>query len=110
MRIHVNKCLLSISFVSALNLELLFLFSHSVVSDSVTPRTAACQAPLSLGFPRQEYWSKLPFPSPGDLSNLGIKAVSPVSPALAGGFFTTKATWKVPFCGLVATVYSLRTK
>ena len=84
--------------------------SHSVVSDSATPWTAACQAPLSLGFPQQEYWSKFPFLSPGDLSNLGIKAVSPVSPALAGGFFTTKATWEVPFCGLVATVYSLRTK
>ena len=43
---------------------------------------------------------------PGDLSNLGIKAVSPVSPALAGGFFTTRATWEVPFGGLAATVYS----
>ena len=39
----------------------------------VTPWTVACQAPLSMGFPRQEYWSGLPFPSPGDLPNPGIK-------------------------------------
>ena len=49
-----------------------------------TPWTVAHQAPLSMGFSRQEYWSGLPFPSPGDLPNPGIK---PVSPALAGRFF-----------------------
>ena len=42
----------------------------------VTPGTVALQAPLSIGFPRQEYWSGLPFPSPGDLPNPGIKPVS----------------------------------
>ena len=42
-----------------------------------TPWTAACQAPLSMGFPRQEYWSGLPFPPPGDLPNLGIELMSP---------------------------------
>ena len=52
-----------------------------------TPWTVAHQAPLSVGFPRQEYWSGLPFPSPGDLSNPRIK---PESPALAGGFFITE--------------------
>ena len=52
----------------------------------VTPWTAACQAPLSLGFPRQEYWSELPFSSPRDLPNPGIE---PRSPSLAGRFFTT---------------------
>ena len=46
-----------------------------------------CQAPLSMKFPRQEYWSGLPFPFPGDLSDPGME---PPSPALAGGFFTTK--------------------
>ena len=51
-----------------------------------TPWTVARQAPMSLEFPRQEYWSGLPFPSAGDLSNPGIE---PVSPTLAGGFFTT---------------------
>ena len=52
--------------------------SHPVVSDSATPWTVAFQAPLSVGFPRQEYWSGLPFPSPGVLSDPGIKARSPV--------------------------------
>ena len=47
----------------------------------------ACQAPLSMGFPRQEYWSRLPFPSLGDLPNLGTE---PTFPALAGRFFTTE--------------------
>jgi len=56
------------------------------MSDSfVTPWTVAHQAPLSMEFPRQEHWSGLPFPSPGDLSNLAMESVSP---ALAGGFFT----------------------
>ena len=50
----------------------------------MTPWTVALQAPLSVGFPRQEYWSGLSFPSPGHLPDPGIK---PVSPALAGGFF-----------------------
>ena len=48
----------------------------------VTPWTVALQAPLPMGFPRQEYWNGLPFLSPGDLPNPGIE---PVSPALAGG-------------------------
>ena len=47
--------------------------------------TEACQAPLSVGFPRQEYWSGLPFPPPGDRPNPGIERVFP---ALAGGFLT----------------------
>ena len=58
------------------------MLSHSVVSDSTTLWTVALQAPLSMGFPREEYWSRLPFPSPKDLSNPEIKLVSPVSPAL----------------------------
>ena len=48
----------------------------------VTPWTRARQAPLSMGFSKQEYWSGLPFSSPGDLPNAGIKPESPVSPAL----------------------------
>ena len=56
----------------------LLLFDHSVVSDSsVTPWTAAHQAPLSMGFPRHEYWSGLPFPSPGDLPDPGTDSESP---------------------------------
>ena len=50
----------------------------------------ACQASLSMGFPRQEYWSGLPFLPPGDLPNPGIEFTSPVSPALAGGIFILK--------------------
>ena len=46
---------------------------HSVMSDSVTPWTLVHQAPLSMGFSRQEYWSRVLFPSPGDLSDPGIK-------------------------------------
>ena len=53
------------------------MLSCSVVPDFATPWTVARQAPLSMGFPRQEYWSGLPFPSPGDLSNTGIKPGSP---------------------------------
>ena len=48
----------------------------------------ARQAPLSIGFSRQEYWSGLPFPSPGDLPFPGIEPASLVSPVLAGGFFS----------------------
>ena len=52
------------------------MLSHSVVSDSVTPQTVAHQAPMSMGLPRQEYWSELPFSSPGDLPNSGIESRS----------------------------------
>ena len=55
----------------------------------VIPWTLACQAPLPIGFPRQEYRSELPFPSPGDLPNPGIEPTSPASLALANRFFTT---------------------
>ena len=54
------------------------------------PWTIACQAPLSMGFSRREYWIMLPFPPPGDLPDSGTEPVSPVSPALAGRSFTTK--------------------
>ena len=54
-----------------------------------TPWTIACQVPLSMDSSRQEYWSGLTFSIPGDLPDLGIKPVSPASPALAGRFFTS---------------------
>ena len=69
---------------------------RSAVSDSVTPRTVARQAPVSMGFCRQEYWSGLPCPPPGDLPDPEIKSASLKSPALAGRFFTTNATWEAP--------------
>ena len=54
----------------------------------VTPWTITYQALLSMGFSRQEYWSGLPFPSPGDLPDPAIETLLPVSPALAGELFT----------------------
>ena len=57
--------------------------------------TIASQASLSMGFSRQEYWTGLPFPPPGDLPHPGIKPTSPVSPALAGRFFTTESPGKL---------------
>ena len=59
--------------------------------DPVTLCTIACQSPLSKGFPRQEYWSGLPFSSPGHLPDPGIESVSP---AFAGGFFATEPQGK----------------
>ena len=64
------------------------------MSDSVTPWIVACQAPLSMEFYRQEYWSRLPFPTPGGLPDPGIEPTSLASPALAGGFFTTEPPGK----------------
>ena len=59
-----------------------------------TPWTVARQASLSLGLSRQEYWSGLTFPPSGDLLDPGIELATLSSPALAGGFFTTSATWE----------------
>jgi len=72
------------------------VLSRLCVQPFVTPWIISCRAPLSVGFSRQEYWSGLPCPPPGDLPNPGIKPVPLVSPALAGGFFTTSATWEAP--------------
>ena len=67
-------------------------FSH--VQLFVTLWTVTCQAPLSMGFSRWDYWSGLPWPSPGDLPNPRIKPESPVAPALAGRFFSTEPPGK----------------
>ena len=73
---------------------LLLLFSRWVMSDSfATPQTVPHQAPLSMGFSRQEYWSGLPFPSPEDPPNPRIKLVSP---ALVGRFLTSEPPEKPP--------------
>ena len=66
------------------------------MSDSVTLWIPALQASLSLGFSRQEYWSGLPCPPPEDFPNPGIEQESLISPALAGGFFTTYTSWETP--------------
>ena len=73
-------------------IDALMLLSCSVVSDSLWPqKTVAHQTPLSMGFSRQEYWSGLPFPSPGILPNPEIKPKTPVS---AGRFFTIEPPGK----------------
>ena len=61
-----------------------------------TPLTIAHQAPLSMGFPRQEDCNGLPFPSPGDLSDPGIEPTSLAFPALAGGFSTAEPPREAP--------------
>ena len=79
------------------------ILSHCVHAQSLscvwlfeTLWSAVHQASLLMGFPRQEYWSKLPFPSPGDLLDPGKDPQSPAFPALAGWFFTTEL-WEAPF-------------
>ena len=57
----------------------------------------ACQFPLCLGFSRQEYWTGLPCPPPGDLTNLRIEPMSLKSPTLAGMFFTTSTAWEAHY-------------
>lgn len=86
--VHLNllQCYMSIMCVCA---QLL-----SCVQIHVAPWTVACQALLSMEFPRQEYWSGLPFPPPGDLPDSGVKPMSLVSSVLAGGFFTISTTWE----------------
>ena len=73
------------------------LLSH-FSCDFATPWAVACQAPLSMGFSRQEYWSGLPCPPPGNLPDPGIEHTSLTSPVLAGGFFTTVPPGKPKVC------------
>ena len=68
--------------------------AQTVVSDFAAPWTVANQAPLFMGFPRQENWSGLSFPPPGDVADPGIISMSP---APAGGFFTTEQPGKPSF-------------
>ena len=84
------------SYLSSLRIRDSFLFIHLVMTDSFAT-LMDCQAPPSMGFSRQEDWSGLPFPPPGDLSDSGIE---PASPVLTGGFFTTEPPGKPPgsFC------------
>ena len=70
------------------------------MSGSATLWTTAQQAPLCMGFSRQEYWSAWLYPPAKDLPHPGIKPEALTSPALAGGFFTTSATWEAPEWGL----------
>ena len=85
-----------ILLLSVLLLQLLSCFSR--VRLFATPWTVARQAPLSMAFSRQEYWSGVPCPPPGELPDPGIEPESPMSPARAGGLFTTRTTWEVCGC------------
>ena len=75
-------------------LILLCVCALSHVQLFATPWTVARQAPLSVGFSSQEYWNGLWGPPPGDLPDPGIEPASLMSPELAGGFFTSSATWE----------------
>ena len=93
------------------NARMLSRFNH--VQLLATQWTVGRQAPLSMGFSRQEYWSGLPFPAPGDLPNQGIKLTSLMSPALAGGFLTISATWeaqKIGYSGLYGAIINSSVK
>ena len=74
----MQKGALLILKVSSEILFILKLKSLSCIQFFATPWTVACQAPPPMGFPRQEYWSELPFPPPEDLPNPGIEPGSPV--------------------------------
>ena len=82
---------------------LLSRFSHIWLFS--TPGTVALQATLSAGFSKQEYWSGLPCPPPGDPLDPGIEPEPFTSPAEAGGFFTTRASWEAPVCMLTPLLY-----
>ena len=79
---------------TSLETSVLSHFSH--VQLCATPWTEKPGMLQSIGLYKQEYWSGLLFPSPGDLPNSGIKPMFLMSPALAGRFFTTSATWEAP--------------
>ena len=82
---------------------MLSLFSH--VRLFVTLWTVGHQAPLSMGFSRQVYQSGLPYPPPGDLPDPGIKPMSRMSPAFAGGFFTTSIAWESQFPLVISNLH-----
>ena len=97
-----NNYLESLSYLVApfyllVGCVVLSLFSH--VQLVVTLWTVAFQASLSMGFSRQEYWSELPCPPPGDLPEAGIEPASTASPALADRFITTSTTWEFSLVG-----------
>ena len=94
--------------VSHLPLILLCAKSLSRVQLFATLWTVTHQAPLSMGFSCHDYWCGLLFPPPGDLPNTGIEPLSLMSPALAGGFFTTSATWEAQLLLLTPIIITER--
>ena len=94
-----HDCATEQQHICVIQMDVVVVKSLSHVQIFVTPWTVAHQFPLSMGFPRQEYWSVLPFPSPGDLPNPGIR---PTSPALADRFFTTELPGKLRYMDVIA--------
>ena len=91
---HFIMYVSQITILYTLNLYTVCVCVFTCVQLFATPCTVAHQAPLSMEFSRQGYWSGLPFPPPGDLPDLGIELASFASPALTGGFFTISTTWE----------------
>ena len=87
-----SRSLLIVLYIVVCSVQFSSVQLLSRVQLFATPWTVAHQAPLFTGFPKQEYWNGLPFPSPGDLPNPGIEPVSLESPALGGEFFATGRT------------------
>ena len=89
----INYKYFVVGIISVVALKMKVLVAESYLT-LCNPMDVACLAPLSVRFPRQEYWSGLPFPSPGDLSRPGSE---PKSPALGGGFFNAEPAGKTRF-------------
>ena len=87
---EINECGISIRHYP----QCIECYAHTLLMSYsfATPWTVDCQAPLSMGISRREYWNGLSFPTPGYLPNSGIEPVSPASPALADRFLTTTST------------------
>ena len=94
MRDGTGACPSLMRLISRSLIPLLCVLSLSRVWFFVAPRTVAPQAPLSMEVFKQEFWSRVPFPTPGDCPNPGIDPEYLASPVLAGGFLTTSATWE----------------
>ena len=92
VRVCVCACMCVCVYVCAQSCACACMYVPSRVRLFVTPWTVARQAPPSMGFSRQEYWSGLPFPSPGGLPDPGLEPA--LAPALTSGFFTTSTAWE----------------
>ena len=95
-------CITTVQFSNSAKLAFIIVYMCALVLSFIqlfaTPWTVAHQAPLSLGFSRQEYWNGLPFPPPGNLPNPGIESTSLTYPALAGTFFFYHCTtWETHY-------------
>ena len=106
--VSFSKLEIKTSHLGTLSMYSACMLSHfSHVQLFATLWTVAQQAPLSMGFSRQEYWSGLPFPPPGDLPNPGIKPMSLAYPALTSRFFTISTMVAMEAPSMYRVVYSL---